>query len=692
MKFNGATAIDNVNSDRYAFERHKLLVFNFYLKHLPHIFSHIYCEIMFNKLGPTNNQIDPLRYIYVNFLSTKKFCEQIHCQLSFPRGQNCKPDTEPFVFKSGNSDISACHSACYNLYDTSAAENQTIATDKYRGPFTMWSNRMQCCQAHTNSVFALGFDDYTRSDIHPNPRIDTIGTGFDLDTELFVDGEKNETFRFLLNKYYCDDFKLEFDADHCKESPGQFIFGLLLSETLYKACQYGVRYASTGVKANEVNKPQLPPVTKEAPINYATWLSTINSDATFFNPNLSLADLGITKSTLHLIFTTEYGWPGRLVEPLIITREPTTNPDIIVRDYAKINEYRPLHLQVDPNTGRRLNDSFDLLDIYRYINEDALIHAAANNIKPEEVKRNVFEFLYSVLAGLVSVDGLESIGAGLLLDQLRKVAGGIKQIAETLEREEVTLTMVKLAKRALVHDLAPAFVKGTLELITKSLRIMSTTLKIGSVIFDIIGFLDFFVQFADFFNQQKLGDQGSIDSYSHFDLETNFQLYGYRTVEMSPVHVISVMEHLNMPKVLKEKFKDEQLTALKCTSKDYVRQPFEIPFESVGDRNDYALKILWTTEFIYALKFNSNGLRIDWSLDTQLMPVSDIEKVLTSVNIESFLQYKNFSKNFLYKYKYLQVLLPCVFLVLIFAVFGLVWLSMFALLLLSVGISLLVFK
>lgn len=702
--FNPPTTIDNTNSDRYSFERQKLLIFNYYLKHMPHIFSHMAVEIMHNRDGASNNKVDPLRFIYVNYLSTKEFCSQIRCQNQYPRGQTCTSKSQPLVFKSGNSDIQACQSGCYNLYNTKFAKNPQLKNEDFRGPFTIWSDRMSCCQLHTNSAFSLGFDDYLRTDVHPTPRIDTIGTGYDLDSNLHIDEDNNESFRYKINKYYCDDFQLKFDGTKCEESTGEYLFGLFVSQTLYKAVQYGVRYFKTGLKVSDVNTPKLPDIKTPPSLEYTQWLSNINTDAIFFNPDLSLVDLGITRDKLHLIFTTEFGWPGRLVEPLILVKEIITPSaenidEIITRDYNLVNKYRPPHLQVNPTTGKRYNDSFDLLEMYKYINETATINPKLeSDTNADKIHSDIFESIREFLVNIKGVDILGSISAAVILENIEKAIGGIKTISSTIESEFVTSTMIRIARRVLVHELAPAMVMGSLRILSLTLKLMSTTLKAGSVILNVIAFLDLFLQFADFFHLQRVQDQGYVDSYSILDLETNYRCFGYRTVEMSPVHVIAMMENLNMP----QGFNTDDITnysgqwaKFKCTQKDYIPKAYEICIKDVVDRNNFNLKILWTAEYIYALEVNSNGLKIDWSDDTKIIKASD-DQLLSNINnasdIESFLQYQKFAEDFVWKYKYLRLILPCCVFIFIFYIMGISWLASIILLILSTAVYFITLK
>lgn len=689
--FIGPTKLDYTASDRLTFERQKLQYFNYYLKYMPHIFSHSDVQVMFNWNTLPNCSIDPLRRIYVNFVSTKKFCSQIHCQIQYPRGKMCTKDDDPKVFKSGNSDITACHAGCYNLYDT------TFSDDKeYRGPFTLWSDRMQCCQLHNNGPFVLGMDDYTRTDIHPSPRIDTIGTGFDLDEELWQeDGTKDETFRFHLNKYYCDDFELEFNGKECKKSLGEEIFGLLVSETLYKSCQYGVRYASTGIGANEQQRPQLPPIKTPNPPSYMTWLNDVNADAIFFNPDLSLADLGFTLDTTHLMFTTEFGWPGRLVEPLILTK----TPDSIkyrTRDYSLLNRFRPVHLQVDDH-GRRKTDAYDLLGIYKYIDEHAMLGSAVDesNVPPPisgdtPFSKKVYEFLASLVSGLLSEDTAMLIASEIVLNQVRRAADGMISLAAHLETPYVTRTIANIAKRALVHQLTPMLANATLNILRTSLRLFASALKATTVVLNIIVFLDIFLQFADFFYSQRFGDDGQVVSYSYLDLQINQRLYGYATVEMSPVHVFSIMEYLKMPQVFeaREKRGDMQnLNRLKCVSDTEYKfnEGFQIKASDVLEANSLQSTVLWSSEYLYALKQNSNRLPIDWSKDIKEMDNDHdlYAETIATVNIDSLLKYRSFVGDFHYKYDYLKMLLPCSLLVIVCCYMGWYWIACLVLFVLS---------
>lgn len=320
------TKIDQLNAVRYSYERQKIKMFNHYLKILPHIFSHVNVEISFNTKLINNNYERANHHIYVRLMGSKEFCKQIHCNVGYPRGKTCTVEDKPFIFKSGNSDIGACHSACYNLFENRTDENGL----HYRAPFVNYSTRMCKCLIQNENVFRMATDDFMRTDVHPTPRIDTIGTGFDLDPNPYVDGHKNETFHFKLNEYYCDDFQYEFKNGKCQSSIVEDVFSLFGSSNLYKFGQYGKRYVQSGEWINDVQRPNLPPITSRPPPSYRDWLSNINKTAIFIDPNLCLSDLGIVPGAMHLIFTTEFGWPGLLVEPLLFYKTPNL--------YARYNE------------------------------------------------------------------------------------------------------------------------------------------------------------------------------------------------------------------------------------------------------------------------------------------------------------------------------------------------------------------
>lgn len=73
--------------------------------------------------------------------------------------------------------------------------------------------------------------------------------------------------------------------------------------------------------------------------------------------------LGITIGKRHLVFTTDYGWLGRLIEPLSIYKtldsDPPKNKCITIIDYNELNKNHLEQFQYDPYTGRAVSQSVD---------------------------------------------------------------------------------------------------------------------------------------------------------------------------------------------------------------------------------------------------------------------------------------------------------------------------------------------
>lgn len=821
--FVGPTPVDYTNADLYMFERQKLMYFNFFLKHMPHIYSYVDVQIMADHNIAPNNELPFNRRIYVNLLATPKFCQQIHCQTNYPRGQTCTKETEPLVFKSGNTDISACQAGCFNLYDNSFATNPDMKGDDLRGPFTLWSDRMECCQYHNNQPFALAIDDFLRTDEHITPRVDTIGTGFDMSDELGIDADNNETFRFHMNRYYCDDFKLKFDGVKCEPTWGETIFSAVVSKTLYKACQYGVRYAKTGVKANAVNKPDVPPITSPPPSSYNEWLMDVNPKAVFIDPDISLDTLGITEANSNMMWTTEFGWPGRLVEPigdgiksspnsnvpptkknntsrskaskkkpfvsqsvekdniierrkkktttstekrsksishkneLTITKnkknksesdaslsdENTNNhvnseiilptvslslkatntnsyvrrtaeyrhlgvegdighrKQIIKRDYAQLNKHRPPQLHIDVMTGRRLTDSYELLGIYKTIKNNAALNSTVYDLGPQAVHRDLTAQFRNAVHAIATLDPETVIGfagnyASLFGSQFAK---NLSNLAIHLESTVVTQTIMTLAKRATIHSMIPMTTLATVNVLSSMMRLFAGCLRTGLVIIDIIGLIEFFLGFKDFFGLGALSDQGMVDTYSNMDLEYNFINFGYRTVEMSPIQVMTVMENLNMPELfLSRNTEAPGLSKLYLMARSGERKirRYELPIEKVVTYNDFPTTVKWSSEYLYALKYNSNKLKIDWTTDVILHNVEDTESIINTVveqlDFSNLEIHKEYSKDFIWRIKYLHILLPCSLIVVCLAASGLYVFACIVLILLAFMVNYSVFS
>lgn len=679
MVFNSPTEVDLANSDRYLFERSKLLFFNYYLRLKPFIFSHTIIEIRYNRFLKKPPQFPAEFNIYVVLRSGKKFCEQVHCQSKYARGGLCTENDIPTVFKSGNTDIDACHASCFNLFDN-AKDKDGVS---YLAPFTRYSEKQNCCTLLNNELFALGMDDYVRTDYHLTPRIDTINTGFDLDTNPFVDDEGNETFHFKMNKYYCDEFMRKFDGGKCYTPLYEEIFGFLVSSTLYKACQYGIRYAQTGVPATGLSQPKLPPIQKENPLSYDQWLHNVDNEAFFINPHVTLLDLGMDKNNMeHLIFTTEYGWPGRLVEPLIVYKElGALHPDAKIVDFDELNKNRLIQFKYD-SYGQRLMDEYEFLNVYKLINENALSNN--NYIEDGEgyYSMNIFENIFSMIFNWQLP--LQILVGKLQSKIVDRLTYGLIHTSELLNSKIATRFMLTLSERIMFYVIVPTFLKPIFKFIAMALKLLSATIKQLDTIINIVGLIDLFDLAFDFFKLNAEQPSESIDQYSEMDILSRKKANGYGTMEYSPLLLMGSFENIEVEKnngtnhdTTKENTFGDKLpppsqfcSLLKQFDQNTAK--WKLKLEDVSDRYDYYAGFVWSSEYIYSMETNSNGLPINWNDDENVCKIEELDQYFDKSFkqcLQNFDTYSSFSRSFRKKVNILKFLIPASFIIVLLITF-----------------------
>ncbi len=608
------TKIDNQNALLYTFEREKLFDFNYHLKTQPHLASWINVQIRLNQDISTTTFEQFNRNIYVRLIGTEEFCNQVHCNPYYYRSQNCSPINKPIIFKSGNSDVFACQNSCFNIYNGAKDEDDNL----YKAPFVMFNKSQNCCSIHNDAFFRMGIDDSIRSDV-PTPRITTIGTGFDLSDEPYRDAAGNETFKFNLNKFYCDDFKYKFTDGECKASTSEWLFSILGSEILYKSIQYGSRKISSGIGLNDVNRPDLPTVSPENLKKIKTfdeWISHVNVNAHFFNINLTLKDLGITSETRHLIFTTEYGWPGRLVEPLIVYK--TINPNAPIDDPISI--YKIVDYSVGSKLlpqfrydeyGRRESDEYDLIgsyDMLRKLNESMV----GKFDDPFDVQSFMFLELLEAIKEFLSGDAATlslTIGATFL----NEISSALIKLFKFGQEKfiKVTTNMIGIAQRTAFSNIIKASGFQALKLGTRLFKFAISSLKMLTVvgmILDVVGLIDLFFLGSDVFGQNNLRDKSFTESYSKADLTMLEQVYGYKTVEFSPAYYFELFKALNYKKMPDRK--SQYINLLKDEgTPDLV---YSTSVDLINYDNLLKHQFFWQTEFLLSLEKNSDNIKIDW--------------------------------------------------------------------------------
>lgn len=638
MVFTDPTKYDYGQASEYALERHKLVTYNHFLKSMPHIFSHVNIEIRHNKdLNNTDAALMNAN-IDVRLIGSRAFCQQISCNAYYPRGQSCSPNDGPLVFKSGNTDIAACQPACFRLFNYATHGDGVHA----KAPLVQYSDRQQACLLQTDQIFRLGYDDYMRTDVHITPRIDTIGTGFDLEPEPYIDSHGNETFHFKLNKYYCDDFGYKFDGVKCEPSMAEHVSSALLSENLYKTVQYGHRYVNSGVGFFDVQKPTLPPIDMaNLPPSSDEWRQNINTTAMFFDPNLRLSDLGITGDTAHLVFTTEYGWPGQLVEPVLLYRQPQC-PHLKQINYTEWGKARLPQFAID-EYGRRLTDEYELMGVYEYFS-GMETYTGSND-------SNVERHLDTLMAR--TIQAVEAVAPQLGLYMGEKILLQLKRFVHNSANNAaaITPTLIKLAERTFSISIAQrtgfqaalALTSTSFKLTLSLLKVLSTALSLVNI----IGWIDIVLITRDIFALRNLVNQRFVDAYSELDLAVKEKLCGFKSFEYSPAFFVVTYDGIvsanankngtdsppantSHPVPAAEELKQQANDFFPAaesgghTSK-YLnllenafsqKMPFAITANDVQNKNDPLQLFQWQDEYLHRLTRNSDGLYINWADET----------------------------------------------------------------------------
>lgn len=626
MVFTPPTRRDDDDATKFAYERQKLAMYNHFLRLKPHLFSHVNVEIRHNQnLRNTSAELMD-NNIYVRLIATKEFCQQIHCNTHYPRGKQCTNQSEPTIFKSGNSDIQACHASCFNVFDGGVDADGTL----YKSPLTIYSERQHKCLLHTDSGFALGIDDYARSDVHPAPRIDTIGTGFDLQKDPYIDKDGNETYKFKLNKYYCDDFGYDFDGTRCKPYVLETINSLFFSENLYKAFQYGYRNFTTGVGSKDIQKPLLSPIAGSAPPKKREWESNINKGAHFFNTDLKLSDLGIMGDYPHLIFTTEYGWPGQIVEPLILNRKPQFK----VIDYLSGQNDVVEHLRVN-NYGLRKTDEFEILRVYEYMRDvfDEMDNEESSSEDPMAIE-NFVSGLYHVLGSEEIWLYSSSIFARTILSKMQKLIATSERIFKS-----ATKTVIRVMQRSIMSSLIHRSGHLAIRFFSIAAKAGIGVLKALSVVGlfgDLIGITDIILSHFDLFDLQKIRDENMPLSYSLFDLGSKERAYGFKTVEYSPALFMISYDGF-APKNKNNFFTDEITDAENLKLLPTAYDPpvtYAITANQVQHKDNVVNIFRWSVEYLRRLDTNSDNIPIKWDEEIGI----DFETYNKNINktVESF--------------------------------------------------------
>lgn len=610
-------------SHRYAYEKEKICKFNHYLKKYPHLFGHVNVEIHANaELQKHNPQARDL-CLYVRLKGSRRFCAKMYCNRHVYRGKTCKANDPLIISKSGDTTVGSCQRACFNLlkpYDPLLTEAATVQL-----PPTFYDDDCDTCLYMTQEYFNLGIDDYERTNVHPTAHIDTIGTGFNINTKKPYVNKKtfDRTMKFEMNKYYCDNFDYKFDADalSCDLSEGEKVVGLFIGDSIYECLKYV--FVHTIYKNDSiytVQQPKLPTITKEerTRMNYDEEMFYNDDDSGAFaiNPNVKLSDLGITDDKMHLYWTTEYGWPGRLQEPLLLWREIAAD-DI------------PMQYRYDKTTRRRNRDEFEVLQLHS-INYWTMIREQINDphlfdTTFDVIKAHLKEFAIDSTKMFAATFGYTKVVKPLLKVLVKKaIAPGVAFMTKSMTRI-LTPKLLQMLMNKIVFDYAA---KVTSKL---ALRFAITFGSSGGMpwllIIEIIGIIaDILLAIVDPLKLGNKMNQDSVDLYSLMDIAMKIKTLDNGTPELSPILLIQMLEQAaeftsNDSVTIRNKLptNEENSTTTTTTTTNRLNPPtkYGIKLENVVDIyagiNLLELNLTFAAEYIGMLKYNSNGAKIDYN-------------------------------------------------------------------------------
>nr|WIE95323.1 hypothetical protein [Microctonus hyperodae filamentous virus] len=589
------TPYDREKANKFVFERQKLLTYNWWLRQYTNIFSLVHVEIHVNHDLAAHNPDCRDYAIYVRLKASRDFCAKIRCNMWYPRGRKCNAHDPLRIFKSGDSDVTACEPGCFKLF--SAPSNQ-------RPPLTMWSTRCDACLSHINELYSLGIDDYNRTVNHTTPHIDTIGTGYEIDdARPFIDPKTgDESFHFRLNKYYCENFDMSFYQTKCSMSTGEEIAGFFLGDTIYHLLKYSFVELAYGTNMYRVKEPKVTSVSaKNRAIfeqRYELWDTVDTRHAFYINPMVKLSDLGITSSggLKHMYWTTEHDhFGGGLVEPLLFYKNmPSSQQSPPI----------PEHLRINRITGRRDMDEYTLCgQVPRHINvqiDDDHDGGFLDKLK------TTLRIIVQVLAGLGIIVAADKTIAWFLKKQVPHICTILLEHSNVIYDKFILHTFLAHTFTRHVMSMATTTISHTLLRMSKMLSTALSVVDIVTLVFTVV---DLIIGAFDPLYENNLVSQEAIDAYSHMNIRYNRAYYGHGTMEFSPIMLILMLRQ-----------QQQQSTATPHQNYRVLKIPnvVGLDHEQVelmhGDETTNFLDVMkFHMLYLKSLRVNSNGSIIQWT-------------------------------------------------------------------------------
>lgn len=570
------TSEDLNDANYYADERKKITQWNRFKKAKPHLFSYTWIEIRLNRQLAAKNPEYWDNLIATDIRARRTFCTKLHCNIHYPRGQDCGERDHLQIFNSSDSVLTACETACRETFK----HYQIGDTPMPSANITQWVNEGGgICLKYDAALYAMGIDDNRRTDKHITPHVDTIGTGFDVKlhdargNDVYRDMYNNIAPNFKINQYYCQDLALQLFGEKCDLTTGEKILGFFIGETIVHLALWFGQKTIYGKTLTSINKPAVKVPTakqvhkiREEDQRYFD----VDNSAFCISDHITLSQLGITPATNHLTFSTEFANTGHLIEPLYVYTKSSNQLLEKPNKEININNYKS-HMQrsrLTPEVIAKLPYPLKQIDYWAYSNDDA------TNL-PRHLQRNLLGKRltneYDVLRTRVPridvhdlADSYEALYTDMHATCLRVVNQLVTDITLQILAEKMILYFLRTTVPGLIRAVAVAEIKVTqmilrycasrlltltivklgASLITKVLARVAALASIpyvGVVLF-LIALLDVALSFVDVLKVQNMTTQAGIDGYALLQIENNRQLYGYGTWEYSPSFLMDVYD------------------------------------------------------------------------------------------------------------------------------------------------------
>jgi hypothetical protein len=335
------TKNDFISAQTYAAQMNQLKTRNLMLKISPHIGTHTTLKI--RAADPMNDYIfEPAftnRAIVVDWKFNKEGCNTSSCFPTYPGLGVCAADTEPFSFELAQKQLkNACQPACFNssLAAAGSANKPGDINDK-TVPYISWDESSNKCFLDDIAVTSFFIDPAKRLSSEYD-HMDSKGFQVYI-TKLDADGNPLSVGK--IDKNYCHEFEYDFIHDNsnqfsdsrpgdmkCDFETGAYIVSIFLGTSLVRMARMAADKLESIMRAGaQSTSNQIlikHPPTSSYLSSIEQWKSFIDISKKIIPEDITLSDLNITRSNIHMIWTDEFShlndgrndqYGGRLIEP-----------------------------------------------------------------------------------------------------------------------------------------------------------------------------------------------------------------------------------------------------------------------------------------------------------------------------------------------------------------------------------------